>query len=911
MSVPDAKIELQIGGVWTDVTTDALLGEGIKHERGRARPSARVDPARCSYVLLNPDQKYSPRHPLSVNFGKIGRNTRTRVSVAGPVHLATTGTNLVGTGATTPDVAALDITGDIDIRFDATLENWMSSGSVELCGKGSVTGNQRSWLFMMRNRKLHFEWSATGSSTIEKDSTVEMPVSVSGRRAVRVTLDVDNGAAGNTVRFYTAASLAGPWVQLGADVVTAGTTSIFNSTAALRVGDGWSDLGFASTDGQVHAFELRSGIAGSVVANPDFTIQTPGASSFADGTGKTWTVGTATTLTDRHYRCVTEIPVWKPRWHVSGNNVQARIEASGVMRRLGQGRKPLSSTLRRRIPSFAPLAYWPMEDENGATRAASALTGGGPLYTLGLDFGSDDTLPGSKALPVVSTGGRLNGAVRAPAAGVTEWQTEFVFNLAVGPGAESMALGYWSTGTVKKWHLSFYDATGARVQGFGADGLTVVDQVVGPITGLYGQWNRWQLYAAQNGGNVDWQVTWIGVGGTAGAFGSSYAGTVGRITDVVGPPAAYAAGADGLRIGHIAVFGDINTSYYNFADHGFSGESAGTRLRRLSSEESIPVVVYETANAIPELLGAQRPGTIVDLMSEAADSEVGILYEDHRSVSLAYRDRWSLYNQTPTLSVPYGSLGPPLEPVDDDLTTRNDNEVQRAGGSSARVVQETGPMSVLDPEDGGVGIYDESVTRSLYADEQTFQQAAWRTHQGTWDEARFERVRILLHKNPELIPAVLALRVGHVIEITDTPDHLEPGPYRLMVQGFEEELKEFSWEITFWCSPAGPWTVGVVEDTLLGRPDTDGSELASGVSSSATSFSVAVTAGPLWITSAVFPTHFPLDVMIGGERVRVSAISGGSSPQTFTISQRSVNGIVKAHSAGADLSLADPMRAAL
>lgn len=899
---------MQIGGVWTDVTTDVLLGEGIKHERGRARPSARVDPAKAAYVLLNPDQKYSPRHPLSVNYGLIGRNTRTRISVAGPVHLATTGTNSVGTGATTPDAAALDITGDIDVRFDATLENWMASGSVELCGKGAVTGNQRSWLFMMRNRKLHFEWSATGSSTIEKDSTAEMPVA--GRRAVRVTLDVDNGAAGNTVRFYTAASLAGPWTQLGADVVTAGTTSIFNSTAVLRVGDGWSDLGFASTDGQVHAFELRSGIAGSIVANPDFTIQTPGASSFVDGTGKTWTVGTATSLTDRHYRCVTEIPTWKPRWHVSGNNVQARLESSGVMRRLGQGRKPLASTLRRRIPSFSPLAYWPMEDESGATRAASALTGGGPLYTLGVDFAGDDSLPGSKALPVISTGSRLNGAVKSGV--VTDrWHTEFVYYLPTAPSSLTIILGYWTTGTVCKWHLTYESPTGARIQGYAADGTLTVDQPLAITSAMFGVWTRWILSATQSGGNVNWHVAWVPVAGGGVSFDASYAGSVGRVTDVVGPPAGYAAGADGLRLGHIAVFGDNDNLAFEFADTGFAGESAGTRLRRLSGEESIPVVVQESANAVPELLGPQRSATVLDLMSEAAEAELGILYEDHRSVALAYRDRWSLYNQTPALSVPYGSLGPPLEPVDDDLTTRNDNEVAREGGSSARVVQESGPMSVLDPEDGGIGIYDESVTLSLYADEQTLQQAAWRTHLGTWDEARFERVRILLHKNPELIPDVLKLRIGHVIEITGTPAHEVPGPWRLMVQGFEEELKEFSWDVTFWCSPAGPWTVGVVEDTLLGRPDTDGSELASGVSSSATSWSVAVTAGPLWITSAVFPTHFPLDVMIGGERVRVSAISGGSSPQTFTISQRSVNGIVKSHLAGADLSLADPMRPAL
>lgn len=909
MPVPDAKVEMQIGGVWTDITADALVDEGIQHSRGRSRPGARVDAAKMSYGLLNPNLEYSHRHPMSANFGLIGRNTRTRVSVAGPVHLATTGTTSAGTGATTPDAAALDIVGDIDIRMDATLTNWHASGSVELCGKGTPTGNQRSWLLLMRDRKLHFEWSTAGTSTISAASTVEVVVPPSDHLAVRVTLDVDNGAAGNTCRFYTSDSIDGTWTQLGADVVTAGVTSIFNSTAPLRVGQGWDALGFPSADGQVHAFELRSGIAGSVVADPDFSVQTAGAASFTDSTGKVWTIGGNTSLSDRHYRAITEIPVWKPRWHVSGNKVTARIESSGIMRRLGQGRKALASTLRRRIPSFNPLAYWPLEDANGATRGASALTGGGPLYTLGVDFAADDSLPGSKALPVISTGSRLNGAVKS---GVVSdrWHTEFVFYLGTAVGAESMALGWWSTGTVKKWHLSFWDANGARVQGFGADGLSIVDFVVSPLDGLYGQWNRWILSATQNGGNVDWHIAWIPVEGGGGVANDSYAGSVGRITDVVGPPAGYAAGADGLRLGHIAVFEDNDNIAFEFADTGFAGETAGTRLRRLSGEESIPVVIHETADAVPELLGAQRSGTALDLMGEAADGESGILYEDQRTVSLAYRDRWSLYNQTPKLVVPYAKLGPPLEPVDDDLVTRNDNEVARAGGSSARVVQETGPMSVLDPEDGGVGIYDEAVTLNLAADEQTFQQAAWRTHLGTWDASRFERVRIMLHNNPELIPEVLTIREGDVIQITNGPDFLEPGPFNLMVQGFEETIKERSWEITFSCSPADPWTVGVVGDTILGRPDTDTSELASGVSSSATSFSVAVTAGPLWITSAVFPTHFPLDAMVGGERVSVSAISGAASPQTFTVA-RSVNGIVKAHSAGASLSLAEPMRPAL
>lgn len=905
MPVPDAKVHLRIGGVLTDVTDDVRVDEGIRLERGRSGEGAQLSPARAALKIENSDGKYSNRNPLSPYFGQLGRNTEMRVSVAGPVHLATTGTTATGTGATTPDAAALDIVGDIDIRFDATLDNWLASGSVELCGKGNATGNQRSWLLLMRDSRLLFEWSTTGADTIGATSTVDLPVPGSGRVAVRVVLDVNNGAGGNTTTFYTAGSLAGTWTQLGDPVVTAGVTSIFNSTASVCVGDGRPGLAFPSSSGQVHAFELRNS-AGTVVANPDFSAQAAGATSFADGTGKVWTVGINTSITDRHYRSVVEVPEWAPRWHVSGHNVTSPLTGSGILRRLGQGRKPLDSTLRRRIPSFSPLQYWPMEDEDGATRAASALTGGGPLYTLGMTFGSDDSLPGSKGLPVIATGSRLNGRVPAPAAGVTEWQVEFVYFLPSAPGAATTLLGYWSTGTACKWSMQLQSGV-ATIYSEDAQGAIVVNQTVAIGSDLFGRWNRWQFYASQNGGNVDWQVIWINVGGGGGAFSGSYAGTVGRITDIVGPPAAYAAGADGLRLGHIAVFGDSAVQAFNSADHGFSGETPVERLRRLAEEESLPLVIA-AEDGEQDLMGPQRPGTVLDLLAEAGETDQGMLYEHRNSVALAFRDRRTLYSQEPALTVEYAKLGPPFEPTDDDQHLRNDVTVNRIDGSSARVTVEAGPLSTLDPEDGGVGVYNESVSVSLYQDSQTEQQAAWRVHRGTWDEARYPRVRIMLHKYPELIPAVTALVEGDIIRITDTPSFLPPGPFDLMVEGIEEDIKERSWDVTFRCSPAGPWTVGIVEDDVLGRPDTDGSELASGVDADDLSFSVAVTAGPLWITSAVFPTHFPLDVMIGGERVSVSAISGGASPQTFTISARSVNGIVKAHSAGAPLSLADPMR---
>jgi hypothetical protein len=54
----------------------------------------------------------------------------------------------------------------------------------------------------------------------------------------------------------------------------------------------------------------------------------------------------------------------------------------------------------------------------------------------------------------------------------------------------------------------------------------------------------------------------------------------------------------------------------------------------------------------------------------------------------------------------------------------------------------------------------------------------------------------------------------------------------------------------------------------------------------------------------------PFDVIMSGERITVTAISGSSSPQTFTIT-RAVNGVSKAHTAGESVSLFYPATIAL
>jgi len=194
-----------------------------------------------------------------------------------------------GAYASTPDHASLDIVGDIDIRVEfaevptaGTNRTWVS--------KYVGTGNQRSYL-LRRNSVAVDEllWTTGGITAVSPNGGITF---VGNPGAVRCTLDVDT-TADYTVTWYTAPSRNGPWTQVLQSVLGSAATSIFSGTAALLVGasaTGTTDL----FRGRISYVEVRSGIDGTIVANPDFSAQAPGTTSFADSTGKTWTIaGTA------------------------------------------------------------------------------------------------------------------------------------------------------------------------------------------------------------------------------------------------------------------------------------------------------------------------------------------------------------------------------------------------------------------------------------------------------------------------------------------------------------------------------------------------------------------------------------------------------------------------------------------
>ena len=216
-----------------------------------------------------------------------GATSGAGVALPGMAYLQLPGTS--GNTATTPDAAALDIVGDIDIRAKIAPDDWTPAAASAIVAKFTATGNQRSYSLLLSTAgALVLEFSVDGTAVITKTSTANLgALAASAVKWVRATMDVDNGASGYTVRFYSSDD-GSTWTQLGADVVTATATSIFASTAVLELGGrtgGTTDL-FA---GKIFEAEVQTGIAGTAVAHPVATT-----SGITDATGLVWTVnGTA------------------------------------------------------------------------------------------------------------------------------------------------------------------------------------------------------------------------------------------------------------------------------------------------------------------------------------------------------------------------------------------------------------------------------------------------------------------------------------------------------------------------------------------------------------------------------------------------------------------------------------------
>lgn len=179
--------------------------------------------------------------------------------------------------ASAPNSAALQITGDIDLRAKIALTVPPGANYVPV-GK-SITADLGYALRVNASGTLELDWSANGTTLLTSVSSVADPNAFTGvAHWIRCTLDVDNGAAQKVIKFWTSPD-GSTWTQLGATNTTAGTTSIFPSTRLLEIGRTSSIGNFFI--GNIYAVQIRNNVLDDgtgIVFDADFTrsLATPG-----------------------------------------------------------------------------------------------------------------------------------------------------------------------------------------------------------------------------------------------------------------------------------------------------------------------------------------------------------------------------------------------------------------------------------------------------------------------------------------------------------------------------------------------------------------------------------------------------------------------------------------------------------
>lgn len=204
-----------------------------------------------------------------------------------------------GNHISTPHAAALNVTESLEIRVDARIADWTQTNN-NFISKYLTTGNQRSWRFGLAGAgNLRFGRSTDGANFFNTDSTAALPVAAGERAAVRMVFIGNNGADEHVVTFYHGPSVLGPWTQLGDEIVTAGAQTIFASTADVEIGSSSGGTSHVLVEADIYAIDVVDLFETPVtVANPRFQLQTPGAGSFADAAGNTWTMNGLSVIAD-------------------------------------------------------------------------------------------------------------------------------------------------------------------------------------------------------------------------------------------------------------------------------------------------------------------------------------------------------------------------------------------------------------------------------------------------------------------------------------------------------------------------------------------------------------------------------------------------------------------------------------
>lgn len=895
------QVEAFINGNWVNITadTDDVDGggrvsgtKGVTIKHGRSLGAQRANSRECDYTIFNRDGKYAGRNPRSIYWGLLLLNTPMRVKALpyesyAQFHSATE----TSAAAYALDGAALDITGDIELRLDFEPEQGVGEFnggiySYTVVAKWWPDGNQRSWILVISGGIPVLWWSPDGtfSNARTLNATDRMP---DGRISLKVQLDVNNGAGGVSATFSTAPTIDGTYTQLGSVATSAGTSSIFSSTADVTFTadhNGSVGLQYSNTQkfqGKIYCFRMYSNLTGTLAAEADFSNMEPGEATYSDGT-TTWFINN----NDEGYIASDKIRFYGyiPKWPVAAAdsvNVYSNIHAFGLFNVLSNGAMELDSPMYRYYSTIATLlSYWSGEDGTDATRLSASDTSTRPASAIDVTFAAQGDLPGSRDLLTITTTSNIKGQFK-PYTSTSEWAFTFCMYLNATPAAD-VPLMYISTSTGVQVKFTVGTTT-YLTQIFDVDGTLLSSQNTLYGAGAEpGQWIIMVFEFEQSGGNIVWATNWRTTNpGLGYAHGATFAGTLGRLTGFTIPSVPAAASLSTLSIGHIAgntSVDDFLSSAHIDSFRGYVGETDIERVRRLGGELGIFFIIRGGPND-GVAMGKQGIKTALGLFDDCAAAGRAVLIETRFTSGFTYITRRELSDYyTRNIDFSGGELLD-AKVDDDNMPPVNYVTVTRDAGGSSTAITTTGPRSI-----SAIGTFGDPQTLNLFEDEQTRDTAEYMRHIGSWDEERwtglrFELAKPVIRDDPALLAAMHGFDLLKGLRILNPPDYLPVREPECLIEEYTEVLTRLSHALELNTSPARPYLVASFIDERV-RVGTSESKINANINSSTTTLVVKSSSVH---TQWEFDSNFYISVSDDKEKMQVTAISGTSSPWTLTV----------------------------
>lgn len=900
-------VEMFYDDAWQEVP--AYESEGWKYRVGPNPSDMHVPTATLLELTLdNDDLTLDPSNVAGPRYGKIGRNTPTRLVRYAPGGLTVTdtfartvasgwGTSSSGTAWTASGGSASDYSVSSGLGR-------LSLGSINTSRRvtlpGAVPGGDCTLL-----------WTIDIDPTGDDIETTLMINYQDASNYVQASIYWDRD--GRPIELQFVRRVAGNVTQLGISHLTVSPTGA-GLTCWMRVQ--WFGLHMrmkvwpaADTEPEAWTLAAVSPTTGGWTSG-QVGIRANLQPAFSGAVPRVVTVDNfSLSAFDGDVLATVEASSWQPERtedHEPGAQAgrsHIDFQGEGFLRRLSLW-DDLDSPIRGYVSTLTGLVgYYPFEEPDGAQYFANLAGGTGAAGYVGEVKLGQAGSGGSAGAFELGAGGAVRGSFATSSGNGYQIAVDAKLD-ALPTSSTYIAMWQWVDSIGRTWYWRVNDSS-FLFEVTAADGTSIKTSAASYAGREPTNWLRMRVKVTVSGSTVTYEPAWyvqddpspVGITDT---FSST----------VAGRPRSWAiiqnAYTDKARFEHLfattdttldMLGGDAARSF-----NGFLGETASSRfIRMVNQARGGYIVLGDTAQS--PYMGRQPRGTLAKVLEECARTDGGLIYDDPNRLRLVFRQNNHLLNQLPVLALTKAvDIAPPLRPILDDQQAANDITVTNWDGTEARVQDTTSPRSVQPPP-AGSGRLGGKLDVSFRWGQHLEDRGNWQLRNNTIDRPRYGQVVVDLLAHPEYARTAAAMRPGDLI----TLDGVEPDTIPLLAVQLERTGRRFPDKLVMNCVPADLYLAGEFDDGLA-RYDSKTTTLAEDLTPTETIWDLFV-ADP---ADRWRPGSGGWDVIVGGERCTVTnvttgAASGDGWAQAMTCT-RSVNGVVKEHKTGAEVHIYMPAR---